>query len=68
MKDNKFVYCAWKLVIDEVLEEAQRLGVVIGQIIFKVIILHNDYNIGPCVKSDGPPFKPILELWDGVWC
>lgn len=37
VKDNKFVACAMRFVIDGVLEEAQQKDVVIDQIIFKVM-------------------------------
>ena len=36
-KDNKFVYCAMRVVIAAVLEKARSLGVVVSQIIHKVI-------------------------------
>ena len=45
MKDNKFVYCAWRIVLEEVFEEASKLGVIIGQIIFKVTVYTNIYMI-----------------------
>ena len=37
VKDNIFVFCAMKYVIDGVLEAAQKAGVSINQIIFKVL-------------------------------
>ena len=35
-KDNNYVFCAWRVVIDAVLEEARKLGVIVTQIIHKV--------------------------------
>ena len=43
MKDNKFVYCAWRIVLEEVFEEAGKLGVIIGQIIFKVTVYTSQF-------------------------
>ena len=61
VKDKDFVFCAMRVVIDEVLEEAQKMGVIIDQIIFKVIFKIFLMSYLYCViKSD----RPSSQFWN----